>query len=1119
MNGTKITPATILLQMAVPGMAKAYVLGSFERRVTVYSQQVRALNLVYALTETGLLSAGKRLAVIGGGVAGLTLAAAAASQKCTVRVLEQKSRILHLFAGCKNRWLHPHIYDWPATGSLELDAGLPLMNWHADTADKVEQQLRRAWEALPGRSHVELSLQVSDLTIEPPSGASNSGAFFIRWNSNNVSDDDDFDLLVLALGFGVEKTIPPVPLLSYWRGDMLDQSSLDSDSPATRRVLVSGCGDGGLTDYLRLRVSDFNQEELPQLVNDPRLAGIAQQLAQIEREAEKLELEGNDPTKYITRNYRDLKCPGLDEQLRGRLRPDTEVVLNGSGSGPLDRRSSVLNRFLASRLLWGAAPARYIAARVEAIAEARNGLYKVTFRSKTQSSEDFHTAVIRHGAKPALQDSFPDIWQLCEPLRARNELDQTRSPLWPPGWFPAVLQATASSPTSSSGSSVAFANKPSAGTDAQAELERAGADLNDLIFRKASAEEIMQARQRIRDARRILRSNPMLKPGRTLASGRYELLEVLGAGGFATVWKARDKEQDELVAVKILHEHIERDAARRERFRAAALTMARLVHPSIVHLRVVSAPEETPSYYVMDYYHEGDLRTAILKKRITPDNTQAILSIIGEIGGALDCAHLAEQPLLHRDVKPSNVLLRCTQGQWSAGLADFDLLHATNESADTRTAAVGSFFYTAPEIVDQTGRLQPSSDIFSLGMTALFAFYGRDLPMQALREPHAFINDLALPRLAKDALNEAVEVEPKRRPKRAIGFCQMLKDGFARKSEFASDSYQTLLFPESSALRRLLFAMFPHEEEFEAFIIDSFNDGQFMSKIDRQGRITGLLLNYSIEDIKQILLKCYPDRFHEHNHLLHQSASLPPPIDAEAAMKLDNLIFALLRNIFPTFSEFEAFCWDYHPKAALQFTSTMEKHQCIKILLDYCQDSGLLYSQIRAVWPDSVELYEHPIPVLIPTTETILLLTNKLLLNDDVLDLFCKTHYANLFPAIAALTQWEQKLCYLLRAADYSILQIRLRAEFPEQWYESVGLLVSAPNLSNSRLRNELLNKLKRISDFNRFCERYFRLAWLQFASGMDINTRISLLFLYANPAMILLRLNELSDIGPRSPE
>jgi glycine/D-amino acid oxidase-like deaminating enzyme len=122
-----------------------YAIGLSERGITLYKQQVRALNLIYALHETDKL--GETIAVIGGGAAGATAALAAATLGYSVSIFEQRPTLFHLQQGCDIRWLHPHIYDWPASGSDGPYAGLPLLDWEFATAAEVAARLQAGWDA------------------------------------------------------------------------------------------------------------------------------------------------------------------------------------------------------------------------------------------------------------------------------------------------------------------------------------------------------------------------------------------------------------------------------------------------------------------------------------------------------------------------------------------------------------------------------------------------------------------------------------------------------------------------------------------------------------------------------------------------------------------------------------------------------------------------------------------------------------------------------------------------------------------------------------------------------------------------------------------------------------
>lgn len=138
----------ILEASRVPN-TKVFFLGCFEKRLTVLSQQRRAINLVDAILESGLIRRPNgRVAIVGAGASGLTAAAAflvGAPDLKEVALFEKSDKLLHLQQG-SDRYLHPHLYDWPAVGSLDFDARLPILNWAAGTAGEVASQILTQFE-------------------------------------------------------------------------------------------------------------------------------------------------------------------------------------------------------------------------------------------------------------------------------------------------------------------------------------------------------------------------------------------------------------------------------------------------------------------------------------------------------------------------------------------------------------------------------------------------------------------------------------------------------------------------------------------------------------------------------------------------------------------------------------------------------------------------------------------------------------------------------------------------------------------------------------------------------------------------------------------------------------
>jgi len=139
-----LTDPEFLKYFQIPGES-IYVLGCFATHVTVYSQQVRALNLVTALRRQHILDENTRVGIIGGGAAGLMAASASASWGATVKLVDKMRGPMGLQRNSRHRWLHPTIYDWPKHDKDGV-ARLPFFPWKADFADIVVRQIERLWD-------------------------------------------------------------------------------------------------------------------------------------------------------------------------------------------------------------------------------------------------------------------------------------------------------------------------------------------------------------------------------------------------------------------------------------------------------------------------------------------------------------------------------------------------------------------------------------------------------------------------------------------------------------------------------------------------------------------------------------------------------------------------------------------------------------------------------------------------------------------------------------------------------------------------------------------------------------------------------------------------------------
>jgi len=211
----------------------------------------------------------------------------------------------------------------------------------------------------------------------------------------------------------------------------------------------------------------------------------------------------------------------------------------------------------------------------------------------------------------------------------------------------------------------------------------------------------------------------MLVAGATL--GPYKILAPLGAGGMGEVYLAHDSRLDRNVALKCLASHLGADDENRTRFARETRIIARLDHPNIVTLHEAGEFGGRP-YLVMQYVDGPSLAKFSRGRRLT---IETVLDLGVQLCAGLQAAH--DQGVIHRDVKPSNILL---DSQLRARLVDFGLARLVDKTDLTTTGTVcGTFAYVPPEIVLGEAA-DPASDIFSLGVVLYELLTGR-LPFAA----------------------------------------------------------------------------------------------------------------------------------------------------------------------------------------------------------------------------------------------------------------------------------------------------------------------------------------------------------------------------------------------------
>ncbi len=208
---------------------------------------------------------------------------------------------------------------------------------------------------------------------------------------------------------------------------------------------------------------------------------------------------------------------------------------------------------------------------------------------------------------------------------------------------------------------------------------------------------------------------------------KYEVLDEIGHGGMATVYRARDSSLDRLVALKVLHPHLQRTTEARARFAREAKSVAKLRHPHILEIYDYSGEASEETYIAAELLTGPTLKDFVLRHGELPPEVAVCIAL--QLADALSEAHA--KGIIHRDVKPENVLIhedRCVK------LTDFGIAHMVDTHTFTATGQIlGSPGHMAPEQIEG-GTCDVRSDVFSLGTVLYFCATGR-LPFVG-RNPH-----------------------------------------------------------------------------------------------------------------------------------------------------------------------------------------------------------------------------------------------------------------------------------------------------------------------------------------------------------------------------------------------
>jgi tRNA A-37 threonylcarbamoyl transferase component Bud32 len=238
--------------------------------------------------------------------------------------------------------------------------------------------------------------------------------------------------------------------------------------------------------------------------------------------------------------------------------------------------------------------------------------------------------------------------------------------------------------------------------------------------------------------------------------GQLEEIELVGQGGMGVVYRARQKQLERIIALKILPETKAESEAFAERFMREARSLAKLNHPNIVTVYDFGHTESGLYYFIMEFVEGTNLRDVIEAGNLSPGEA---LAIIPQICEALQYAH--QEGIIHRDIKPENILI---DKKGRVKIADFGIAKLLDKPDDqfTLTQAghkMGTPHYMAPEQIEHPHQVDHRADIYSLGVVFYEMLTG-ELPLGKFEKPSQKVHiDIRL----DDVVLRTLEKEPNRR--------------------------------------------------------------------------------------------------------------------------------------------------------------------------------------------------------------------------------------------------------------------------------------------------------------------------------------------------------------------
>lgn len=443
-----------------------FCIGPYGDKVGFAFQQRRALNVIYAAKAADKLKDGANIAILGGGLAGAMACIGLAGMGHMAKIFETRDRVLTLQRHAGHRVLHPCYNSWPMVDEFSASTDHPFLNWYVGTADHVMATLLSEWSETyqPLLPEPKTLCTVKGVRLRDPERDCVIVSYEEKQKDGPAKAHvEEFDTAIIALGFGEERDLELSDELSYWHSDQLDHLR---DTHNDETFFVSGTGDGGLIDCLRLLHKKIDRGELlirvisyarhnkyskPPLASDPpevfELSDIERRIKDLERSVEDMFRRtatdrsrttnkfGSPLENEISRILADGYCAiakvlpsECKKMLDASLHLPDRVKLIGSLETPFTLTTAPINKLLLAHAI-NEHPDIYVRARLETrykkpILRLPDG----TFTALTANRK-----VVRHGTIAPIKELF-DTYDV-EKARSNHTLSSVVDINLPAGSF------------------------------------------------------------------------------------------------------------------------------------------------------------------------------------------------------------------------------------------------------------------------------------------------------------------------------------------------------------------------------------------------------------------------------------------------------------------------------------------------------------------------------------------------------------------------------------------------------------------------------------------------------------------------------------------------------------